>query len=279
MMLATASPLSSRADDVSIPVSSLLNKDLHDVRRAFVGDLPSGDHEPMSVFETATTRIEAFYRYDLIQMPGCQAYLWPVDPSPTYDFGYSFIFANGNLRTITQIIFFNPFSAGGKTYYRGGPRPILQTGEHLPLEAGVGAYLDGLLSSASPIDKDVKMHCADGPGAVTQFLKSDDQKLLASIRVGMELDGRVFVQKHRGAASLFEGGSARYFILSIRQDEPFFARLKMGDRYDFIGIRDGRVEWKASGLFAGGVRAGICLSERNSDTPRRHCSSNGVFRP
>ncbi len=279
MGLATASPISSRADDVSIPVSSLLNKSLHEVRRAFIGDAPSGDHEPMSVFETATTKIEAFHRYDLIQTPGCQTYVWPADPTPVASSDYSFVFANGKLRTVTRLIFFKPFSADGKTYYRCGPRPILAAGERLPLQAGVATYLDGLLSSESPINREVKLNCTSSFGNIAQIPKSDNQNLFASIRVGMDLDGRLFVQKHRDVANLFEGDRARYAIISIRQSEPFLSRLKIGDRYDFIGIRDGHVEWKATGLFAGGVGVGLCLSEVNGQTWKVHCSSEGAFRP
>src|SRR5262245_9234547 len=82
LILATTGPLTARATDASLPVRVLLNKDLQEVRRALVGDLPSGDREARSVFEAAGVHIEAFDRLDLIQIPGCQAYVWPDEGAP-----------------------------------------------------------------------------------------------------------------------------------------------------------------------------------------------------
>jgi len=280
MILATASSLSSRAADVSIPVQALLNKDLQEVRRAFVGDLPSGNQDAMSVFETAAVRIEAFDRIDLIQTSGCQAYFWPNEaalPAPPVD--YNFVFANGKLQTIVKLIAATPIYRDKKVSYREGPAPILRSSEHLPLEVGATTYVADLLAAAPPIDRDIKVHCDQGGEVPNSPFVSPDEKLFASIRVGMDLDARSFAHVHRGVASLFEGSGERYYVLSIKQRLPFVQELKNGGAYKFVGVRDGRVEWIATGAFAGGVGAGICLSERNSVAPRNHCSSQGVFYP
>jgi hypothetical protein len=263
------------ASDLSAPTQSLIGRGIPALRSQ-LGDLvePSKADNP-SVLETNDAIIKVFDGWSLLSEPGCHAFVWPNESvtEGTAALDYYFIFSSDKLAAVAQLLNSNPFKTSRGTFYRPGPKPILSQGEHLPFENGVRAYAENLIHTGAPQNTDVKAHCdpklySEGP------LPSRTDELLGELKPGMVVDAASYARKHQ--ASLFETGQY-YSIISVKWARSLALSKTLGPEYAFVGVRRGRVEWLATGFFAGAVGAAICQS--SSTNSAGHCSSEGVYRP
>jgi hypothetical protein len=245
-----------------VPERSLVGKDLKTVRASLLPNQPVSEEVADSVLRTSYGSLQIFDQFTLLS-PGygrCQSVASGRDGSKL-GYLYDYVFVDGRLQRIA-LLYRQTFHREATGALRGDPPNLtvdLEDGAgSLPLEGGFPDFVRRLSDAPSPSDGKVRSTCTPNPGAIgVRQTRAEAAVPFATLKLGDLVAIQSYVSAHAGTVYPVYNHTRRYVVLIFRQ-RPLWYTWTVANKYWLAGIRDGRVEWEASGMPASLILRSIC---------------------